>query len=122
MQTDKNGQQCYLYLYLYQPLWISVISVLAKYWLKYMDIGIYRPNFGKNQNIGIGRQHLVANISVLAKISAYPISIVKLTKFKRSFTIFISFCLIIQLFLFYNFYLNPSPLLLICILCESRSI
>ena len=32
-------------LYRYRLLWISVISVLAKYRLKYMDIGIYRSKY-----------------------------------------------------------------------------
>ena len=39
----------YRYLYLYRLLWISVISVSAKYRLKYMyighNIGIYRPKY-----------------------------------------------------------------------------
>jgi hypothetical protein len=30
----------------------------------------YQPNVGENKNIGIGGQHVCANISVLAKISA----------------------------------------------------
>ena len=72
----------YLYRYLYRLIWISVISVSAKYRLKYMDIGqnigIYRPkasyrlNIGQNDNIGIGigDRYVGSNISVSAKISA----------------------------------------------------
>jgi hypothetical protein len=74
----------YRYRYLYRLIWISVISVSAKYRLKYMDIGqyigiyrpkaSYRPNIGQNENIGIGigDRYVGANISVSvsAKISA----------------------------------------------------
>jgi hypothetical protein len=70
----------YQYRYLYRLIWISVILVSAKYWLKYVDIGqkigIYRPkasyrlNIGQNENIGIGDRYVGANLSVSAKISA----------------------------------------------------
>jgi hypothetical protein len=61
-------------------IWISVISVSAKYQLKYMDIGQnisldrqkagYQLNISQNENIdiGIGDQYLGVNISVSAKI------------------------------------------------------
>ena len=68
----------YRYWHWYRLLWISVISVLAKYRLKYKDIGQnirYRSNVGQNINIGIGGRYVGANISVLvsAKISALRI-------------------------------------------------
>ena len=77
----------YRYRYLYRLIWISVISVSAKYRLKYMDIGknigIYRPkasyrlNIGQHENIGIGigGRYVGANISVSVseKISALRI-------------------------------------------------